>query len=101
MSPLTIIALTALAVLFLLLLVLIGGSLILVALKAHKFTEQFRNDLAELIVQLRTQGAENQRELVGAINKINGEELNRAVATFVNRIGEMAKFVDRSERAAL
>jgi hypothetical protein len=101
MSPLTIIALTSLAVLFLLLLVLIGGALIFVFLHAHTFAKQFQKDLSELIQKLREQGEANQRELVAAIAKINGEELNRAVATFVSKMGDMSKFVLRAENAAL
>ena len=101
MSPLTIIALTALAVLFLLMLVLIGGSLIYVFLKAHKLIGQFEKDLKEQLSELRNQHEQSQSELKGAIAKINGEELNKAVSTFVTKMIEMGKFVTRAENAAL
>jgi hypothetical protein len=101
MSPLTIIALTSLAVLFLLLLVLIGGALIFVFLRAHKLLSQFQDDLAKLIVEMREQNSNYQREMLAAIAKINGDELNKAVSTFVSKMDVMAKFVNRAENAAL
>jgi hypothetical protein len=101
MSPVVAALVSALAVFFLLLLVIIGGSLIYVALKFHRGVEAFKEELAELIVKMRETGEASQRELLEAVKKINGDELQRAVGQLNSNVTHMGKFVNRAEVAAL
>lgn len=101
MSPVTIALVSALVVLFLLLLVLIGASLIYVALRAYKFVDAFRDDLAELIVQMKQQNETSQKELLDAVRKINGDELQKSVAILNDNVKHMGRFTNRAETAAL
>jgi len=101
MSPVTIALLSALVVLFLLLLVLIGGSLILISIKAYKYVNSFKSELDGLIKELREESKGAQKELVEAVRKINGDDLQRAVQHLNENVKHMGKFTNRAEEAAL
>lgn len=101
MSPVTIALLSALTVLFLLLLVLSAGILVWLILRAHKFVNTFQLDLQNLIKELKATGEQGQKELLEAVRKINGDELQKSVAILNDNVKHMGRFTNRAETAAL